>query len=404
MKILHLSSVYAPQRVGGAERVVEMLAEASVAAGARVAVAHIAPQPGPAHCRNGVQVHPLRHRNPLRIEDSGRHPLLRQANKVATLFNVLTTADFGRVLDEVQPDIVHSHSMVELPPWAWGAAAAHGCAVVHTLHDYDLLCIRASLFKDGRHCHQHHRACSLFSSVKRAQHGHIGQVVGVSQAILDTHLQQGCFGHVPPSGRHVVWNPVALQAVPLPRPARHTGAPHTFGFIGRLVEEKGIHTLLDACRLLPPTGWRLRIAGQVGPQQQGLQQLLQGLPAELMGFVDPAQFLAGIDTLVVPSIWLEPFGLTILEAYAAGVPVIGAASAGVAEIVGAMATGALVPPGNAPALASRMLEDLHDGPMALDPIRRDALLARTRPAAVADAYQQVYGAALGRKPSPVLAV
>lgn len=396
MKILHLSSVYAPQRIGGAEKVVELLAEHSVALGHEVAVAHIAPEPAPAHQRHGVDVHPLRHRNPLWIGDSGRHPLLRQANKVATLFNVLTTADFARLLRELRPDVVHSHSMVELPPWVWQVAAAQGCAVVHTLHDYDLLCIRSSLFKDGAHCTPRHTACKLFSRVKLTQHGHIHQVVGVSQAILDRHLAEGCFAHLAPEQRQVIWNPVPTLSAP-PRPVRAAGAPLTLGFIGRLVAEKGVHRLLQACRQLPPQGWQLRIAGQPRPDQQALLELAQGLPVQWMGYVEPMAFLAGLDTLVVPSVWLEPFGLTIVEAYAAGVPVLGADSAGVAEIIGAVDPQALVPPDDADALARQLLQLLRDGPRPLPAAGRAAVLERTRPAQVAHAYEGVYRRALAQR-------
>ncbi|PZP32070.1 MAG: glycosyl transferase [Roseateles depolymerans] len=393
MKILHLSSVYAPQRIGGAEKVVEMLAEHSAALGHEVAVAHIAPEPAPPHQRHGVAVHPLRHRNPLWIGDSGRHPLLRQANKVATLFNVFTTADFARLLRELRPDVVHSHSMVELPPWVWQVAASQGCAVVHTLHDYDLLCIRSSLFKDGAHCVPRHTACRMFSRVKLTQHGHIHQVVGVSQAILDRHLQDGCFAQLPEASRHVIWNPV----MPAPaRPRAGDSGPRRFGFIGRLVPEKGLATLIEACRQLPAEGWQLRIAGRLGEQEAELRRLVEGLPVELVGYVDPAEFLATLDTLVVPSVWLEPFGLTTVEAYAAGVPVIGADTAGVAEIVGAVDPGALVPPGDAAALAALMQAVLRDGPRPLPAAARAAVLERTRPGPVAQAYDAVYRRALAQ--------
>ncbi len=163
-----------------------------------------------------------------------------------------------------------------------------------------------------------------------------------------------------------------------------------FGYIGRLVPEKGVSVLLDACRQLPTSGWQLRVAGRAPNGDADLRAQAAGLPVEFVGFVNPAEFLAGIDVLVVPSIWQEPFGLTIVEAYAAGVPVIGAASGGVAEIVSAVDPSNLVPPNDPAALARKMAELLAGGVQALKPPDSAAVLARTEPERVVDDYLRVY--------------
>lgn len=392
MRVLHLSSLYAPHAFGGAERVVETLAEGTAARGHEVFVAHLVPTPAAPCERNGVEVRPLRHRNPLWIQDSARYPgPVRNLNKIATLFNVLTARDFAQVLDETRPDIVHSHSMVELTPAMWAQARARGATVVHTLHDYDLLCIRASLFKDGRHCEKRHLACAAFSRIKQAFHGNIDQVVGVSQAILDVHLGHGCFQALPPARRHVIWNPVAAShRVERPRSPADAARPLVFGYIGRLVPEKGVSVLLEACRRLPSSGWQLRVAGRAPNGDADLRAQAAGLPVEFVGFVNPAEFLAGIDVLVVPSIWQEPFGLTIVEAYAAGVPVIGADSGGVAEIVSAVDPSCLVPANDPEALGRKMATLLAAGVQAVPQPDSAAVLARTAPEHVVDEYLHVY--------------
>jgi glycosyltransferase involved in cell wall biosynthesis len=389
MRVLHLSSLYPPHSVGGAERVVEMLAEGMAARGIAVAVAHLAPRPAPAAQRNGVQVHPLAHRNPLWIETSARHAgIIRKLNKVATLFNALTARDFVKALDEHRPDIVHSHSMVELTPRMWKAAKERGAAVVHTLHDYDLMCIRAALFKDEQRCAKPHLSCAAFSRVKRHYHRNIDHVVGVSRAILQTHLAQGFFSHIGEPHRHVIWNPVRAPAAPAA--ARCRAGPFTFGFLGRLVPEKGILQLLDACRLLEVPGWQLKVAGRAPADDSFLRERIGSLPVELLGYVKPADFFADIDMLIVPSVWLEPFGLTIVEAYAAGVPVLGADVAGVGEILGATDPTALFPVNDVPALAQKMETLVRDGRDALPSGDYSAVLERTDPDHVVGEYVDVY--------------
>lgn len=398
MRVLHLSSLYAPFAFGGAERVVELLAEQQVARGLDVAVSHLVPEPSPATVRNGVQVRPLRHRNPLWIEDSAKYPgPVRNLNKIATLFNALTAQDFARVVDDFRPDVVHTHSMVELPPMVWSRARSRGVKVVHTLHDFDLLCIRAALFKDGRRCEPRHRSCAMFSRVKHRHHDDIDHVVAVSDAVLRTHLDAGFFGHLPADRRHVVWNPTRPEPLAPARLARETGGPLRFGFLGRLVPEKGIEVLIDACRRLRPEGWTLQVAGKSPTGDAAFRDRAAGLPIEFLGFADARTFLANIDVLVVPSIWIEPFGLTVLEAYTAGVKVIGADIGGIGDVVRAADPTALFEAGDADALAARM-QAYVDGTasLAIDREAVAALLARSTPDAVVGRYLDVYAQALRR--------
>ncbi len=390
MRILHLSSLYHPHRFGGAERVVQMLAEGAAREGATVGVAHLVPHRAPAHRLNDVDVFPLAHRNPLWIETSQRYPgIVRNANKVATLFNVLTARDAAAIMDRYAPDIVHTHSMTELTPWIWKRARERGRTIVHTLQDYDLLCIRGALFKDGRACSQRHKACVVFSEIKRHYHALIDHVVGISDAVLDSHLERGFFAHLPASRRRVIWNPVHENGLPPPRAPR-TG-PIRFGFLGRLVEEKGIDLLLDACRRLPPGGWTLAVGGKAPGDDAALRRRAEGLPVTFQGFVDPSRFLSEIDVLVAPVLWSEPFGLTVVEALAEGVPVIGSRLGGVAEIVGAVEPGWLFPAGDVAALVSLMSGMIASPPASLagKPGYR-AVMARTARSHAVERYMDLY--------------
>ncbi len=394
LRVLHLSSLYAPFAFGGAERVVELLAEQQVAKGLEVAVSHLVPRPRAATIRNGVEVLPLRHRNPLWIEDSAAHRgPVRNFNKIATLFNPLTARDFSRVIDTFRPDLVHTHSMVELPPTMWDRAKSRGIRIVHTLHDFDLLCIRAALFKDGRRCEPRHRSCALFSRVKHRHHHCIDHVVAVSDAVLRTHLEFGFFGQLPASRRHVIWNPTRPQVTHAPREERPSRRPLRFGFLGRLVAEKGLSVLLQACRIVRPDGWTLEVAGRAPADDGEFRRQAEGLPVTFLGFADASAFLASIDVLVVPSVWIEPFGLTVVEAYAAGVKVIGSDIGGIGDIVRLVDPSALCAAGDVRALAARMQALVDGGSLALDAAAVDRLLRRVDPDAVVERYLEVYARA-----------
>jgi glycosyltransferase involved in cell wall biosynthesis len=221
---------------------------------------------------------------------------------------------------------------------------------------------------------------------KSAFVGDIDAVAAVSQPVLDAHLRHGLFHHMAPRHRRVIWNGVEQAA----RAGERTGAL-TFGFLGRLVPEKGIGVLLEACRRLPPEGWRLRVAGRAPHGAPRFEPLAQGLPVEFLGFTDARDFLSSIDVLVAPSIWDEPFGLTIVEAYAAGAAVIGSDRGAIGDLVGSVTPDWVVAGGDVAALAGCMARVLQGGRARLPAPRVfEPVLAAASPGAMTAAYLDLY--------------
>jgi glycosyltransferase involved in cell wall biosynthesis len=359
-------------------------------------------EPAAPSIRNGVRVRPLQARNPLWIGESAHYPApVRLANKAATVLNHKVASEFAALLDDIQPDVLHTHSMVELPPTVWDRAARRGVPIVHTLHDYDLLCIRGALFKNGRQCRPRHVACRILSASKRALHDRIDAVAAVSRQVLDTHLEHGLFAHLPDARRRVVWNPARLKQVARQHPKRCAAKPVRFGFLGRLVDEKGLGLLIAACRQLPESDWTLHIGGE-GHDRPAFEAQARGMPIEFKGYVDAAAFLADIDVLICVPVWDEPFGLTTIEAYAAGCRVIGSTQGVIAEVVQRVDPGWTVPPGDVCALAAAMHRAImaDDAP---DPARDAAittLLAQLDPASVAQTYLDFYHLAGAQSAAP----
>ncbi|EGI55612.1 glycosyl transferases group 1 family protein [Sphingomonas sp. S17] len=390
MRILHVSSVYPPHVVGGAEKVVAMLAEAQVQRGHQVGAAYLSRKAQEAGERHGVTVLPQRSRNLVWMEEVFAAPrAMRTANKLGQMVNYRGAADVARAVAQFRPDIVHTHSMVELPPMIWSAIADSGARSVHTLHDYDLICSRASMFRDGRSCVERHASCRITGAWKARFAKRIDAVAAVSQPVLDEHRRFGLFQD---TRAKVIWN--GVEVPPARQRSDRTG-DFIFGFLGRLVPEKGIETLLAACRLLPETGWQLQVAGRAQEGDAAYRALAEGMPVEFLGFTDPQAFLRGIDLLVVPSIWREPFGLTVVEAFAQGVPVIGSRLGAIGDLVGAVGEEWLVPPGDPAALAARMLAAIHDGRSALPaPPAFDGVLSVVTPQRMLDAYDVLYAEVL----------
>ena len=188
----------------------------------------------------------------------------------------------------------------------------------------------------------------------------------------------------------MIWNAAA------PRPAgtlAERRGPFTFGFLGRLVPEKGLGVLLQACRSLPPQGWRLRIAGRAPDGAPDFRKEAEGLPVEFVGFTEPGAFLDGVDVLVAPSIWAEPFGLTVVEAFAAGAPVIGSDQGAIGELAGCLGEEWVVPAGDVGALASRMAACLLGGRAVLPSAAAfQSVLATASPQRMVSDYLDLYAA------------
>ena len=129
-------------------------------------------------------------------------------------------------------------------------------------------------------------------------------------------------------------------------------------FLGRLVPEKGISTLLDAWSLLEkslgPACPQLIIAGS-GPEEARIHATANGMKrVACVGFVSGVlkdDLIRSCRGLIAPSIWWEPLGLIVHEAYDAARPVLAARSGGLTETVTEGVTGFLHDPGNAAQLA-----------------------------------------------------
>jgi glycosyltransferase involved in cell wall biosynthesis len=139
----------------------------------------------------------------------------------------------------------------------------------------------------------------------------------------------------------------------------------SFLYFGRLVQEKGVETLLRAAAISGRV--KLRIAGS-GPLESSLHQIRQSFNADIsfLGHRSGADLHAQIRqarAVVLPSEWYENAPLSILESYALGKPVIGARIGGIPEMVIEGETGWTFTSGDRHDLA-RVLEEVATMPDA----------------------------------------
>lgn len=398
MTILFVNTLYHPHEVGGAERSVRTMAEQMVDKGHAVTVV----------CTHredrltvkdvaGVQVVYVPGRNifyPHGVDDLPfwveQIPARLLWHSVDT-YNPRMTSDIGRMIEVVDPDVVHTNNLTGLSTAVWSEAKDQGYPTVHTLRDYYLLCHRATMYRDGSNCGSVCWHCKPFACARLHMTRNVDAVVGISRSILDAHLARGGFEQT--SARAIIPNPYD-GVIQRPR-ERDEDSPLQVGFLGRIVPSKGLDVLLEAVQRSPED-----VEVHVGGTDDSgyIESIKKSYPLSNVtyhGYVDPASFLPGLDVLVVPSRWREPLGRVVFEAYANGVPVLGADRGGIPEMIESGETGYIFDPSEVDELV-RLLNVLRSNPTQIEEMSTSAYNHATRyhPDVIVDEYLDIYSRVL----------
>jgi glycosyltransferase involved in cell wall biosynthesis len=276
---------------------------------------------------------------------------------ISAIWSTAAARAVGQSVRRHQIQIVHVHNLFPaMSPAVIRAAGRAGARVVMTLHNYRLMCLPASLLREGRICelcvghvpwegvrHRCYRGSAAGSAVLASSltlhravgsFGGVDRFLAVSGFVRDKHVEAGL-----PADKITVRTNFAWSA------SARTGPGDHFLFAGRLAPEKGVDTLLRTWAEtpdLPP----LVVVGD-GPEEASLRDAAPP-GVRFLGRVaaqEMPSLMRDARGVLVPSRWYEAaLPRVVLEAYAAGVPVvaadIGALPGGVVE----GATGYLVPP------------------------------------------------------------
>jgi glycosyltransferase involved in cell wall biosynthesis len=260
-----------------------------------------------------------------------------------------------RLIEQHRPQILHCHNLFPmLSPAVLREAKEGDSKVVVTLHNYRMFCLPATCIRDGEICelclgkvpwrgvvYRCYRgslpgsaALAASLSLHRAigSFDHVSLFLPVSRFILDKHVEAGFAADRMLMKPNFCW----------PRP-RRSGAGEYYLYLGRLSPEKDVRTLLEAWRSIRAP---LILAGD-GPDRRALQAIAPA-EAEFRGTVGPdevTELLKGARAVMVPARWYEGAPRSVIEAYAAGVPVIATDFGALPEMIEHGVTGLLVPLG-----------------------------------------------------------
>ena len=294
--------------------------------------------------------------NPVRSIETGMRLGL-------SLWNPAAGRRFRRQLEVAKPDVVHIHNTwFSITPSAAYEARRARVPVVMTLHNYRLSCANGQFFRDGgqctdclkgsafngllHRCYQDSFAASAFAAANTGIHRQLGTwTKNVDLFLCLTEFAKACFTEagIPEEKLYVRHNCVAdhdERTVPASKSNR-------LAYIGRLAGEKGVRGLLEAWRLARMEDFELLVVGD-GPEREALEAMrVPGV--RFTGSVERGavlETLRSVRCLVFPSLWFEGEPMIVIEALAAGTPVLASDVGGISELLGYGSAGWLTKAGD----------------------------------------------------------
>jgi glycosyltransferase involved in cell wall biosynthesis len=299
-----------------------------------------------------------------------------------TIWNRSAAGQLADMVRDEGVDVVHFHNWLpQISQGAFHAARKAGAAIVQTLHNYRITCANGVLFRDGavceecvgkaigwpavvHGCYRNSRLATVPVVAALATH----RVLNTNERAVDASIVLSEFARtkliasgLPPQRVYLKPNFVA------PDPGERSGSGGYLVYVGRLTQDKGIETLLDAWNLADDLP-NLRIAGP-GPLADVVEAAARSNPRiEYLGLVPPSEIqgiLGDATFSIIPSMNYEGFPKAIVESFAVGTPVIASKIGSLIELIEPARTGFLFEAGN-PASLAQAVRDAASAPNITD--------------------------------------
>lgn len=308
------------------------------------------------------------------------------ALKVAkrTIYSTEARNKIEELIKVEKPDIAHIQNIHHhITPSIFGILKKYNIPIIWTLHDYTIVCPNTSFLSHGKVCEKCKKKKYFWPSIVRCKKN---SFAASTMAAIETtiHLVFGFnklvdFFIAPSNFLKEKLIEYGIKEEKIIRLNNFTcfvdlvnekpDIENYFMYLGRLSEEKGIKTLIDAaCKVLlngnNDTGsfsnYKLKIVGD-GPLKEEMISYVKSKGAEnnieFLGHKsheEAMDILKGSKFLVIPSQWYENFPYTVLESFTLGKPVIASRIGGIPELIDNWETGLLFEPGNSEQLSLKV--------------------------------------------------
>ena len=278
--------------------------------------------------------------------------------------------DILSLIKRERPVIVHVHNtFIQISPSVFSACAEAGVPVVQTLHNFRLLCPAATFFRNGNVCEE----CleSLWRSVRHGCYRESKSETAMAALMLAIHRRWHTWDSITSfitltRFAHQKFVDAGFPAERVyvkpnfvfPDPGEKVDEGEFAAYVGRLSPEKGVGTLLEACKHLRHTV-PIQIIGD-GPLRVSLERRAAQLNLRGVTFrgrlsrAETQLVIKRARCLILPSECYESFPMAVVEAFACGTPVICSRLGAMQEIVIHEVSGLHFIAGNAEDLAQRI--------------------------------------------------
>jgi glycosyltransferase involved in cell wall biosynthesis len=288
-----------------------------------------------------------------------------------TFWNKAVASELDQIIHRDRPDVMHvTNAFPLISPSAYKVAKEHGVGVVQSIHNYRMLCPKAQFVRNSQvcekclskrfawpaiyhACYKENRLATTVVAAMTAFHRArntwtqlVDRFIAPTQFVKDKHVDGGFdAGQIDVKPNFV-----------FPDPGSGEGDGNYVAFAGRLSAEKGVDTLLETWQHLS-ADVPLKIAGD-GPLSNRVKAAADAdKRIEWLGQIEKKEMfdlLGQATCLIMPSVCYETFGLTIVEAFAKGTPVLASRMGAMQELVQDGRTGFLLDPGNAQQFARKV--------------------------------------------------
>ena len=268
---------------------------------------------------------------------------------VRTIWSQQDYRQIRAAIRSTRSELVAVHNIFPLiSPAVYYAARAEGVPVVQTLHNYRLICPSATLLRDGNLCEDCVGLSVPWHSIQHACYRDNRILTSAVAGMISVHRLLGTWDHMVTryialtdfmKDKYVAGGFAADKILVKPNftpdTQPGTGQGNFFVFAGRLSAEKGVSTLLRAWELAG-LDCDLHILGS-GPEEMNLRAQASRMPTvRFLGEQPRARVqeeMGKATAVIVPSIWPEPFGLSIIESFAKGTPVLATDIGGISSLI-----------------------------------------------------------------------
>ena len=330
---------------------------------------------------NGCTIQTLQSSN----DEMFRQPRIQMA--IQSIWNREAYRTTRNIISKMRPHVVHVHNVFHaMSPSVFHAIKAENVPSVLTLHNFRVACINGLLFRSGQicekcvgrmpiagiahKCYRNSLAASVVAATSLAIHRMIrtwDRTISVFVALTNFSKEKFVEAGIPES--RIAVKPNFLH----PDPGAGEGGMGYALYVGRLSPEKGLDVLIDAWKeagidipiKIVGTGPMVPQVTRTAEGHKSIQVLGEKSRGEVISLMKGASFL------LLPSVVYENFPMTIVEAFATGLPVVASDLGAMASLVDHGRTGLRFRPGDATDLAEKV-EWLLSHPQELDKMRKEA--------------------------------